>query len=210
MEYFLFLLEKFGANTTATGLIIIAVKLSADRIIKFIKEGSKDVSHEHAVTLFTWMFEATTENLGLKIRKIQTDRGLVGKPMDIAYQFNAVWHDKWKRMLKLSHGATYEGTPLEIYLHSTINAWNDKRAFLLDCLLEQMSNPNAGSGKVDSLEDELSRFQHDLEFGADIWLETGVLYQEEPKQKSKLKKLLEKKEVEEPKAEVPKVEEVTA
>jgi hypothetical protein len=206
MEYFLFLLEKFGANTTATGLIIIAIKLAADRVIRFIKEGSKDVSHEHAVSLLTWMFEATTENLGLKIRKIQSDRGLVGKPMDIAYQFNSLWQDKWKRMLKLSRGATYKGAPLEIYIHSTINAWTEKRAFLLDCLLEQMSNPNAGSGKVDSLEDELLRFQHNLEFGADIWLETGVLYQEEPKPKSRLKKLLEKKEIEEPKAEVPQVE----
>ena len=110
-------------------------------------------------------------------------------------------------MLRSVSGATYKKNSLQLFIHSTFDSWNEKREFILKCLLEQLANPNLGTGKIANLEDELLSFKHTLEYGSENWLNHGLLYQEEPKPKKKVKDIL-KEMNEEPKAEIPKLEAV--
>jgi len=202
VDYILGFLEQYGISGVSMGTIALLIKLSTDKIINFIKDGSKDVSHEHAVNVFESGIDTATRCIGFKVRKIQADKTLVGQPLSISHQFNSAWLDEWKRLQKTVRGASYKGTPLSVYISSTLNAWNEKRDFILECLNEQMNNPNAGTGMIDSLEEDLLRFKHNLEYGSDIWLDTFLNYQEEPK-------MPKPKKVKKPKVEIPVLEEET-
>lgn len=209
MEFIIDILLGYGGGVSAIGLAALAayVKRGNSNLIKLITEGSEDIKHERAVKTFESAFDAFTRCGGAATRKIQADVSLRGRPIDITHQFNSKWNEEWTRMLRSVSGATYKGNALQLFIHSTLEVWSEKKEFILSCLLEQMANPNLGSGKIASLEDELLSFKHDLEYGSENWLNHGLLYQEVHKPKKvKIKEILD--EVEEPTAKIPKVEAV--
>jgi hypothetical protein len=112
-------------------------------------------------------------------------------------------------MLRSVSGATYKKKyPLEAFVHSALSKWNAKQEFILECLLEQMANPNGGSGKIASLEDELLSFKHELEYGSENWLNHGFLFGQES---TPVKKpLFKKQEVEKVELEVYEPEQTKA
>jgi hypothetical protein len=71
-----------------------------------------------------------------------------------------------------------------------------------------MANPNGGSGKIASLEDELLSFKHELEYGSENWLNHGFLFGQES---TPVKKpLFKKQEVEKVELEVYEPEQTKA
>ena len=176
------------------------MKRSTERLII---EGSEDIKHERALKIFEAAFDTFTRCGGCATRKIQADSSLTGKPLDISYQFNAKWNEEWTRMLRSVSGATYKKNSLELFIHSALDKWVEKREFILECLLEQMANPNGGSGKIASLEDELLSFKHELEYGSENWLNYGYLF---GKSSNPAKRIPFKRKVEELKEEDVEVE----
>jgi hypothetical protein len=204
MDFIISFLEQHAVNGVSLGAVIFIFKHEIGKLAKLIIEGSEDIKHERAVKTFESAFDAFTRCGGSATRKIQNDVSLRGRPVDITHQFNSKWNEEWTRMLRSVSGATYKGNALQLFIHSTLDVWTAKKEFILTCLIEQMANPNLGSGKIASLEDELLSFKHDLEYGSENWLNLGLLYQEVHKPKRRIKAILEK--VEEPAAEIPKVE----
>ena len=206
MDFFLGFLEQYALNGVSIGAVIFIFKHGIDRLAKLITEGSEDIKHERAVKTFEASFDTFTRCGGSATRKIQADVTLMGNPSNITHQFNAKWNEEWTRMLRSVSGATYKKNALQLFIHSALDKWTEKREFILSCLLEQMANPNLGSGKIASLEDELLSFKHELEYGSENWLNHGLLFH----QVHKIEKKKEVEEVVEPTAEIPKVEEVVA
>jgi len=205
MDFIIGFLEQHAVNGATLGAVIFIFRHEIGKLAKLIIEGSEDIKHERAVKTFESAFDTFTRCGGYATKDIQADISLRGKPIDIAHQFNAKWNEEWTRMLRSVSGATYKGNALELFIHTTLDAWTIKKEFILSCLLEQMANPNIGSGKISSLKDELLSFKHDLEYGSENWLNHGLAYQEVHKpKKKKIKEILA--EVEEPTAEIPKVE----
>ena len=194
----------FATSASGGGTAVLIAGLGArmefirKAITKVIIEGSEDVKHERALKIFESSFDAFTRCGGFETRKIQSDPSLVGKPLDVAYQFNAKWNDEWTRMLRSVSGATYKKKfSLESFVHSALPKWTEKQEFILECLLEQMANPNGG-GKISSLENELLSFKHELEYGSENWLNHGFLFGQEsaPTKKLIFKKPIVEEEVE--------------
>ena len=171
---------------------------------KLIIEGSEDIKHERALKMFESSFDTFTRCGGFATRKIQADSTLVGKPLDIAYQFNAKWNDEWTRMLRSVSGATYKKNSLELFVHSALDKWVEKREIILECLLEQMADINIGTGKISSLEDELLSFKHELEYGSENWLNYGYLFgkSSNPKKRLLIKKPFVEEDIEDVEVEV--------
>lgn len=187
-----------GENLAGGSVLVLLLGLGARMEFmkrsteKLIVEGSEDIKHERALKIFESSFDTFTRCGGFATRKIQADSTLVGKPLDIAYQFNAKWNDEWTRMLRSVSGATYKKNSLELFVHSALDKWVEKREIILECLLEQMADINSGTGKISSLEDELLSFKHELEYGSENWLNYGYLFGKSSKPQ---KRLLSKKPI---------------
>lgn len=188
-----------GVSVLAIGALSYRFEVVKKSLEKVIKEGSEDLKHERAVKTFESCIKAAIRCIGYETRGIQHDKDLVGRPEDVSYRFNAVWLNEWKEMLRSISGATYKGKGLELYLHSALTDWNKHRDELLVFLLKEM---NGIKTPIDNLEKYLSSFKHTLEYGAENWLNSGLLHQEEPKLPKPVK-------IKKPKAEVPVLEEET-
>lgn len=206
MDFIIGFLEQHAINGVSITAVIFIFKHGIDKLAKLIVDGSEDIKHERAVKTFEAAFDTFTRCGGSATRKIQADVSLMGNPSNVTHQFNAKWNEEWTRMLRSVSGATYKKNALQLFIHSALDKWTEKKEFILSCLLEQMANPNLGSGKIANLEDELLSFKHSLEYGSENWLNHGLLYQEV----HKIEKVKEVKEVEEPTIETPKAEVVTA
>jgi hypothetical protein len=206
MDFFIGLVEQYAVSGVSMGAIAFLIKHSADKIMKFIIEGSEDIKHERAVTIFESAFKTATRCIGYEIRVMQNDKSLHSRPEDVSYRFNAIWLNEWKEMLKTLSNATYKGKPLELYVHSALSDWNKHRDNLLIFLLKEMKGQ---STPIENLEKSLSGFKHSLEYGSENWLNKGLLHQEDiaPKKPVFEETIFEEPTVKKPVAEVPRFEE---
>ena len=202
MDFFIGLVEQYAVSGISMGAIAFLIKHSADKTKKLIIEGSEDVKHEQAVRTYRNAFREAILILGYEIRAIERDVALRGQIPTLTHRYNAVWLDVRKTMLNSVKDFTYKGKPLELYLHSTLTVWTAQRDLLLDNLIKAI---NGQPTEVQNLEKKLSSFKRTLCYGSENWLDKNLLHEEE----EPVKKVKVVKE-EEPKAEVPKVEEVVA
>ena len=179
-----------GVSTIALGGLGALVKYEFQKQNKLIIDGSEDIKHERAVRTFESTFKTATRCLGYEIRRLQKDPEMQGRPQDVAFRFNAIWLNEWKEMLRSLNGATYKGRPLELYIHSTLNDWNEKKELLLRNLNHAMLNQPT---PIENLEKYLSQFKHSLEYGSQQWLDKGLMHQEEPKEPVKKEPIFKKK-----------------
>lgn len=184
--------SSYGGGVSAVGLGALGalVKIEFQKQNKLIIDGSEDIKHERAVRTFETTFKASTRCLGYEIRRLQKDPDMQGRPHDVAFRYNAIWLNEWKEMLRSLNGATYKGRPLELYIHSTLNDWNEKKELLLRNLHSAMLGQPT---PIENLEKYLSQFKHSLEYGSQQWLDKGLMHQEEPKEPVKKEPLFKKK-----------------
>ena len=146
-----------------------------NEILKTLKEGSNDVSENKAKQDIYNLLRDSLHILSLKIEKIESDESLRSDLVMLEDRYKSAWSATRRTMLASLEHTSFQGRSVNVYLGSTLQAWENERDFILKNLHLIVQGNKA---HFDSIEIRLIDFRDSLYYGAEQWLKTGLNYME--------------------------------